>query len=392
VGLGQAAVAGVMQVAAPGGLRDGALDPRAVGVAVAPGRGGLLGAEPALDLVLEAGSEGEMPGVERRPGAAGSVGAGSAVRGAEGHLHDREPVAAGALAPVAGGLAIGAGDLPAVPVDVEPGEVEATLVAGLPATVGRQRTDQLDAVVGAGGRSRTRRSLWGRHGRGRCQPSAHLAALVPAGLLGCGSPGRHTGNRRPARPRWSTPGQVGAGQAGTSVRPGTDTGHCHPDAPQSRNTWRSRTPATVAAYCGHPWQRPWTEQRIAGNPCRDHRTAVSEPHRAAAHGRVSGPDTSLATGHQPDHVCRTPSVRTVVVPEAADGQSADGFGSLQLALLFSRPACGWPPCCGRPRLQRTSTNTPICVFLLERPRRRVSAAHRGGGRLGPRSCPPPVSL
>jgi hypothetical protein len=41
-------------------------------------------------------------------------------------------------------------------------------------------------------------------------------------------------------------------------------------------------------------------------------------------------------GHrmQPVRVCRTPAVRTAVVPEAADGQSADGSGSLQLPLLF----------------------------------------------------------
>ena len=38
-----------------------------------------------------------------------------------------------------------------VPVDLEPGEVKAVLVAGLPAGVGRQWADQLDAVVGAGG-------------------------------------------------------------------------------------------------------------------------------------------------------------------------------------------------------------------------------------------------
>jgi hypothetical protein len=42
--------------------------------------------------------------------------------------------------------------------------------------------------------------------------------------------------------------------------------------------------------------------------------------------------------HQPGHVCRTPAVRRSVVPEAADGQSADGSGSLQLPLLSSRPA------------------------------------------------------
>jgi hypothetical protein len=53
--------------------------------------------------------------------------------------------------PVARGLAVGAGDLLAVPVDGEPGKLEAALVTGLPATVRRQRTDQLDAVVGASG-------------------------------------------------------------------------------------------------------------------------------------------------------------------------------------------------------------------------------------------------
>jgi hypothetical protein len=59
-------------------------------------------------------------------------------------------VAAGGLAPVAAGLAVGAGDLLAVPVDAELSEVKAVLVAGLPAGVWRQRADQLDAVVGAG--------------------------------------------------------------------------------------------------------------------------------------------------------------------------------------------------------------------------------------------------
>jgi hypothetical protein len=65
VGLGQAAVAGVMDVAAAGGLGDGALDPGTVGVAVAPGVGGLLGAELLLGLILEAGPEGEVAGQDR---------------------------------------------------------------------------------------------------------------------------------------------------------------------------------------------------------------------------------------------------------------------------------------------------------------------------------------
>jgi hypothetical protein len=41
-------------------------------------------------------------------------------------------------------------------------------------------------------------------------------------------------------------------------------------------------------------------------------------------------------------VCPTPAVQTAAVPEAADGQSADRSGSLQILLLFlkRRPAGG----------------------------------------------------
>jgi hypothetical protein len=42
-------------------------------------------------------------------------------------------------------VAVKAGDLLGVPVDVEAGEVKAILVAGLPAGVGRQWANQLDA-------------------------------------------------------------------------------------------------------------------------------------------------------------------------------------------------------------------------------------------------------
>jgi hypothetical protein len=62
VSLGQAAVAGAVEVAAAGGLGDGAFDAAAVGVAVPPGVGGLLGAELLLGLVLDAGPEGEVAG------------------------------------------------------------------------------------------------------------------------------------------------------------------------------------------------------------------------------------------------------------------------------------------------------------------------------------------
>jgi hypothetical protein len=55
VGLGHAAVAGVVQVAEPGGLGDQALDAAAQGIASAPVVGGLLGPDPLLGLVLAAG-------------------------------------------------------------------------------------------------------------------------------------------------------------------------------------------------------------------------------------------------------------------------------------------------------------------------------------------------
>ncbi len=83
MGLGQAAVAGVVEVGAAGGLGEGAFDAAAVGVAFLPGVGGLLGAELLLGLVLAAGPEGDMAGQDRGAGAAGSIRAGGAVGGTE---------------------------------------------------------------------------------------------------------------------------------------------------------------------------------------------------------------------------------------------------------------------------------------------------------------------
>src|SRR5829696_9792065 len=58
-------------------------------------------------------------------------------------------------------------------------------------------------------------------------------------------------------------------------------------------------------------------------------------------GRQTAVDTSMAT-IQPGHLCWIPTVRTVVVREAADGHSADGSGLLQLPLLLLKagPAGG----------------------------------------------------
>ena len=57
---------------------------------------------------------------------------------------------------------------------------------------------------------------------------------------------------------------------------------------------------------------------------------------------VRSPRTPACHRRQRGHVCRTQPVRTVVIPEAADGQSADRAGSLRLPLLLLKagPAAG----------------------------------------------------
>jgi hypothetical protein len=54
----------------------------------------------------------------------------------------------------------------------------------------------------------------------------------------------------------------------------------------------------------------------------------------------NSPEISCKLHRLPGHVRRTPAVRRAVVPEAADGQSADGSGSLQLPLPFLKPGVG----------------------------------------------------
>jgi len=77
----------------------------------------------------------------------------------------------------------------------------------------------------------------------------------------------------------------------------------------------------------HPLSRLAADARYAAG----HR---SEPQTAA--------DTRDGYQHQPGHRRRTPAIRGVVVREAADGQSADRSGSLQLPLPFLKagPAGG----------------------------------------------------
>jgi hypothetical protein len=55
VGLGQTSIAGLMEVAEPGGLGEQALDAAAQAIALAPVVGGLLGPDPLLGLLLAAG-------------------------------------------------------------------------------------------------------------------------------------------------------------------------------------------------------------------------------------------------------------------------------------------------------------------------------------------------
>jgi hypothetical protein len=70
-------------------------------------------------------------------------------------------------------------------------------------------------------------------------------------------------------------------------------------------------------------------------PADGRRPDIRPEHQTAA-------DTSMAIDISPGYVCRTPAVRTAVVPEPADGQSADRSGSLQFPLLFLKagPAGG----------------------------------------------------
>jgi hypothetical protein len=70
---------------------------------------------------------------------------------------------------------------------------------------------------------------------------------------------------------------------------------------------------------------------------------------------------------QPGHVCRTPSVRTAVIPEAADGQSADR--SLQLPRSSFRQPCGSHPCREvrkfHPGRSERQCSRPSSSFLLD---------------------------
>jgi hypothetical protein len=123
----------------------------------------------------------------------------------------------------------------------------------------------------------------------------------------------------------------------------------------------------------HPLSRLAADARYAaGHP--------SEPQTAA--------DTRDGYQHQPGHRRRTPAVRGVVVREAADGQSADGAGSLQLPLLSSRPALRAAACGGRPRAGNDTTETgdwPTAPLALERQRSGIQYVILIGRRIDERT-------
>jgi hypothetical protein len=130
------------------------------------------------------------------------------------------------------------------------------------------------------------------------------------------------------------------------------TGH-RPCSPRLAGPW----PAVAVVPGGSPAARR-VRCHVRGGFRRDHYVSVLVVGGRSAAGHPSkGSDRRRHQhGHQvqPVHVCRTPAVRTAVVPEAADGQSAggspaSGSGSLQL----SRPALRAAACGGRPRPAKT---------------------------------------
>ena len=93
---------------------------------------------------------------------------------------------------------------------------------------------------------------------------------------------------------------------------------------------------------------------------------------------------------RPGHACRTPAVRTAVVPEAADGQSADRSGSLQVPLLVlkflyssSRPAL-------RPAATRRSPGAGLTAPLSRYHRLRVEMPGPRGHALVTTPTPRPA--
>jgi hypothetical protein len=111
-----------------------------------------------------------------------------------------------------------------------------------------------------------------------------------------------------------------------------------------------RTVAGLAMRAGHrPYPPHLYEALACGSSGPEHRVRpctarVARPRsRPACGGGRTSVRAADRCGNQTGHVCRTPSGRTAVVPEAADGQSADRSG---LVTTSSTLPQGRP--CGRP--------------------------------------------
>jgi hypothetical protein len=120
---------------------------------------------------------------------------------------------------------------------------------------------------------------------------------------------------------------------------------CRPDTDHALSAWTRPWPA-VAAVPG------------TASDCASHQLSCPRGYRRDHHESMLVAGVRWSTGHlslaadrrghqhghrhQRGHVCWTQPVRTALVPEAADGQSADRSGSLQVPLLFLKagPAGG----------------------------------------------------
>jgi len=173
-----------------------------------------------------------------------------------------------------------------------------------------------------------------------CDQRSHHQRWVV--LRGC--PGRRLPAPGPGHEPGTGPLKGEMGRAG-------DHEACWGQAPEQCRSARPRVKARGRGVCSQNQARFWTA------PARVARVAVSAVAAASTAPRPcwwpprgTWPDTPPSLRrrrHRPGHACRTPAVRPVpVIPEAADGQSADRSGSLQLPLLFSRPTLR--PASGRP--------------------------------------------
>jgi hypothetical protein len=131
--------------------------------------------------------------------------------------------------------------------------------------------------------------------------------------------------------------------------------------------------STVAGHAPDTRFRRWATQPRWRTPSSTARSWAG-PDRAG-HLAHQGPESGQVVGHQPGHVCRTPTVRRALVPVAADSQSADRSGSLQLPPLFLKagPAGGLRPPSGPAATRRPPGRRPHPPSEMSRSRHEDAA-------------------